>query len=189
MHRFVWDLHYAPPDALRHEYPISAIYRDTPRHPLGPAVLPGQYTVKLTADGKTYTQPLLVKMDPRVKTPPAGLLQQFMLATRLTGMLHRDFQALQELRELRSKLAPLSPELEKQISELEGSSRRPPGDEDEDEDAGGLTKLNNDLNTTLGVIEGADATPTTQAVATVSELDRRLQSLLSKVRELKAKVK
>ncbi len=189
MHRFVWDLHYPPPDALRHEYPISAIYRDTPRHPLGPAVLPGQYTVKLTAGGKTYTQPLLVKMDPRVKTPPAGLLQGFTLATRLTGLLHQDFQALQELRELRSKLAPLSPELEKQIAELEGSSRRPPGDEDEDEDAGGLTKLNNDLNTTLGVIEGADATPTTQAVATVGELDRQLQSLLSKLRELKTKVK
>jgi photosystem II stability/assembly factor-like uncharacterized protein len=189
MHRFVWDLRYPPPDALRHEYPISAIYRDTPRHPLGPAVLPGQYTVKLTAGGKTYTQPLLVKMDPRVKTPPAGLLQGLTLATRLTGLLHQDFQALQELRELRSKLAPLSPELEKQIAELEGSSRRPPGDEDEDEDAGGLTKLNNDLNTTLGVIEGADATPTTQAVATVGELDRRLQALLSKLRELKTKVK
>jgi len=35
MHRFVWNLHYAPPDALEHEFPISAIYRDTPRYPLG----------------------------------------------------------------------------------------------------------------------------------------------------------
>jgi hypothetical protein len=189
MHRFVWDLHYPPPDALRHEYPISAIYRDTPRHPLGPAVMPGQYTIKLTVDGMSYTQPLTVKMDPRVKTPPAGLLQQFTLATKVTTMMHQDFEALQEIRELRSKLGQQNPDLEKQAAALEGSSRRPPGDEDEDEDAGGLTKLNNDLNTVLGVIEGADATPTTQAAATVGELERRLESLLAKSRELKAKVK
>jgi hypothetical protein len=41
----------------------------------------------------------------------------------------------------------------------------------------------------LGVLEGADATPTTQAVATVGELERRLQTSLTKVRDLKAKVK
>src|SRR5438094_7332428 len=43
MHRFVWDLHYSAPESVKHEYPISAIYRDTPRSPLG-AVLPGSYT-------------------------------------------------------------------------------------------------------------------------------------------------
>ncbi|HVS74271.1 MAG TPA: hypothetical protein VHE23_02505, partial [Candidatus Acidoferrales bacterium] len=52
MHRFVWDLHYAPPDALEYEFPISAIYRDTPKYPLGAWALPGQYTVKLTVGGK-----------------------------------------------------------------------------------------------------------------------------------------
>ena len=103
-------------------------------------------------------------------------------------MMHQDFQALQEIRELRPKLAQ-NPQLEKEAAALEGGSRRPPGDEDEDEDAGGLTKLNNDLNTVLGVLEGADATPTTQAVATVGELERRLQTLLAKSRELKTKVK
>jgi hypothetical protein len=34
---------------------------------------PGSYTVRLTAEGKTYTQPLNVRLDPRVKTPTAGL--------------------------------------------------------------------------------------------------------------------
>src|SRR5204863_197933 len=42
MHRFVWDLHYPPPAALRHEYPIAAVYHDTPREPRGPWVLPGR---------------------------------------------------------------------------------------------------------------------------------------------------
>jgi len=189
MHRFVWDLHYPPPDALRHEYPISAIYRDTPRYPLGPAVMPGQYTIKLTVEGRSYAQILTVKMDPRVKTPPAGLAQQFTQAARVTAMMHQDYHALQEIRELRSKVGQQSPELEKQAAALEGSSRRPLGDEDEDEDAGGLTRLNNDLNTVLGVLEGADATPTTQAISTVGELERRLRTLLTRVGELKAKVK
>ncbi len=38
MHRFVWDLRYAPPKSLQHEYPISAIYRNTPEEPRGALV-------------------------------------------------------------------------------------------------------------------------------------------------------
>ncbi|HEV2104430.1 MAG TPA: glycoside hydrolase, partial [Candidatus Eisenbacteria bacterium] len=34
-HRFVWDLRYAPPAALRHDYPIAAVFHDTPREPRG----------------------------------------------------------------------------------------------------------------------------------------------------------
>jgi hypothetical protein len=45
--------------------------------------LPGRYTVKLTVNGKTYSQPLTVKMDPRVKTPLADLQKQFDLATKI----------------------------------------------------------------------------------------------------------
>jgi hypothetical protein len=66
MHRWVWDLHYPAPDSSRHEYPISAIPGDTPRYPLGPTALPGAYTARLTANGKSYTAPFTVKMDPRV---------------------------------------------------------------------------------------------------------------------------
>jgi len=60
MHRWVWDLRGAPPAVLRHSYPISAIYHDTPRDPRGVLVLPGTYTARLTVDGRTYTQPLIV---------------------------------------------------------------------------------------------------------------------------------
>jgi hypothetical protein len=51
--------------------------------------LPGAYTVKLTVDGKSFTQPLTLKMDPRVKTPPAGLKQQFDLAMKVVEMRSR----------------------------------------------------------------------------------------------------
>jgi hypothetical protein len=65
MHRFVWDLHGPVNQGEgKDEPPISAIYRDTPIGQ-GEWMPPGSYTVKLTVDGNAYTQPLLVKADPR----------------------------------------------------------------------------------------------------------------------------
>src|SRR2546428_12559190 len=82
MHRFVWDLRGPPPAATQHGYPIAAVYRDTPREPRGPIVVPGRYTVRLTVDGRIHAETLSVRMDPRVTTPPAGLVQQHRLATQ-----------------------------------------------------------------------------------------------------------
>src|SRR5262249_11473422 len=65
-----------PPAAGRGGLPIAAVPHRTAPAPATPSVAPGVYTVRLTADGKSYTQPLTVKMDPRVKTPAAGLQQQ-----------------------------------------------------------------------------------------------------------------
>jgi photosystem II stability/assembly factor-like uncharacterized protein len=67
MHRFIWDLHGAPAQGGGRRGggpPISAIYHDTPVGQ-GEWMPPGGYTVKLTAGGRTYTQPLVVKPDPR----------------------------------------------------------------------------------------------------------------------------
>jgi photosystem II stability/assembly factor-like uncharacterized protein len=67
MHRFVWDLHGAPQgggSGRGGQPPISAIIHDTPWGQ-GEWMPPGAYTVKLTVDGRTYTQPLMVKPDPR----------------------------------------------------------------------------------------------------------------------------
>ena len=128
LHRFIWDLHAAPPASLSHEYPISAIYRDTPREPLGPAVLPGVYTVKLTAGGLTLSEPLTVKMDPRVKTPLTGLTQQFQLATKVCTLLQESSDALkQEAGDpaLRAKLTALNSQLAQLLAVLEGGDNTP----------------------------------------------------------------
>jgi len=108
MHRFVWDLTYPAPEVLTRDYPISAIYHDTPLYPLGATVLPGQYKVALTVGGKSYTQPLDVKMDPRVKTSPEDLRRQFELDRKIAGALHQDYEALQQVRSLRAQLKALS---------------------------------------------------------------------------------
>ena len=76
MHRFMWDVHYQPlgggggggrggGGAL----PIQAIPGNSAAPPSTPWANPGTYTVKLTVNGKSYTQPITVKQDPRVKTP------------------------------------------------------------------------------------------------------------------------
>ncbi len=63
-HRVSWDLHYPPPKTDRFEYPIAAVAGGTTLEPKGPWVLPGTYSVRLTVDGATTTQQLVVVMDP-----------------------------------------------------------------------------------------------------------------------------
>jgi photosystem II stability/assembly factor-like uncharacterized protein len=61
MHRWIWDLRPTPPPR-----PAGGGGGGGGRGG-APAVLPGTYTVKLSVGGKSYTHPLLVKMDPRTK--------------------------------------------------------------------------------------------------------------------------
>ncbi|MBI3406818.1 MAG: glycoside hydrolase [Planctomycetes bacterium] len=67
MHRWAWDLHYPLSKEGKRSFPISAIYKDTPSEPMGPMAAPGEYTVRLSVNGRTSTQPLTLKADPRVK--------------------------------------------------------------------------------------------------------------------------
>jgi photosystem II stability/assembly factor-like uncharacterized protein len=60
MHRWIWDLRPTPP-------PRPAGGGGFGGRGAIPMVLPGIYTVKLSVGGKNYTQPLVVKMDPRTK--------------------------------------------------------------------------------------------------------------------------
>ena len=108
MHRWVWDLHYPAPASTRHDYPIAAIPHDTPRFPLGPTVLPGSYTVRLTVDGKTSSAPLTVRMDPRIKTSAGGLQKKFQVETRLTAMMTESAQALLQGGSIRAQLDKVS---------------------------------------------------------------------------------
>jgi hypothetical protein len=84
MHRFMWDVHYQPlpgGGGGRGGLPIAAIPFNTAPAPATPWVPPGQYTVKLTVNGKTLSQPLTVTQDPRVKTPALAMQQVYTLST------------------------------------------------------------------------------------------------------------
>jgi photosystem II stability/assembly factor-like uncharacterized protein len=198
MHRFVWDVHYPPPSALNHEFPISAIVHNTPQLPLGAWAMPGKYTVKLTVDGKTYTQPLTLRMDPRIQTSEADLRKKFEMEAGIVEGMNESFEALQQVRTLRPQLAdragkakgPLADSLsalDKQAAALEGAAQGaffgvpPSGKQTEN-----LSSLNQHFGQLLNVVDSADAAPTTQASAVYLEMEGALGNLLAewkKVRE------
>ena len=105
MHRFVWDLHYTPPAVDSVRYPIAAIPGDTPRTPLGPWVLPGEYVAQLDVNGQVLRQRFRVKMDPRVTTPADDLQRQFTWSMQLYAEMNRSAEALREIGALRAQLA------------------------------------------------------------------------------------
>jgi photosystem II stability/assembly factor-like uncharacterized protein len=94
MHRFVWDLKYPLPKGVR-----SSFYG-----PSGVLAVPGDYIVKLTANGKSTAQPLTVKLDPRVKTSQEALVRQFELASKIATRLGEVATALQQVGDLRKQI-------------------------------------------------------------------------------------
>jgi len=117
MHRWVWDLHYPSPRSTRTDYPIAAIPNDTPRSPQGPMAAPGQYSVRLSVNGHTFTEPLTVKMDPRVKASQEGLTLEFQKQKLLAGLMTQNTEAITVARSLRE-----------QIQKLTGKGAAAPGD-------------------------------------------------------------
>jgi photosystem II stability/assembly factor-like uncharacterized protein len=107
MHRWVWDVRATTPTATRYEYPISAVPHRTPRTPQGPLVLPGTYTVRLTAGGKVLTALLVVKMDPRVKATPTELMALHTAETKLAALTSLSAEAALEAHSLREQIAKL----------------------------------------------------------------------------------
>ena len=108
MHRWVWDLRYEIPTAVHYDYPISAVPHETPLEPRGPLALPGVYKVRLTADGKTLTASLNVKMDPRVDASRNDLEQLFTMEQRLAGMVTSSAEASLEAHSVREQIEQLT---------------------------------------------------------------------------------
>ncbi|HEV3436798.1 MAG TPA: hypothetical protein VG122_05525, partial [Gemmata sp.] len=188
-HRFVWDLHYSPPEGAPGNYPISAVYGDTPAAPSGPAVMPGTYTVRLTVGGKAFEQPLVIKMDPRVTTTAEGLEQRYALSMQcydgikeIQITLSRIRAVRKQLDNVRAKAGELSTMIdavETKITAIEGSGmggRRGALQQREMS----LGRAAGELSRLLGILQGADATPTTQALAAVTTARKELNDLLSR---------
>ena len=78
MHRVSWDLRYQPlatgaAEDAGDDYATGAVPHRTLPSAGAPWAPPGAYTIRLTANGASYTQPLTLRLDPRVRTPAAGL--------------------------------------------------------------------------------------------------------------------
>jgi photosystem II stability/assembly factor-like uncharacterized protein len=193
MHRFVWALHYPAPASSRHDYPISAVPHDTPRLPLGPTALPGNYTVRLTVDGKTSTAPLTVKMDPRVKTPTAGLQKKFQAETRMASVMTESAQALLQGGSIRTQLEKLNAQensqtkdalesLQKKLTALVGAAGgffAPPSQEVT------LGRVNGQASTLYIQVWQVDAEPTSSQVEAIAATEHDSADVMKRWTEFK----
>ncbi len=78
--------------------------------PTTPWVNPGPYTVKLTVNGKTHSQPIVVKQDPRVKTPALAMQQVYTLSKAAYYGAVDAQQAAREAQSVRDQIAELRPQ-------------------------------------------------------------------------------
>jgi hypothetical protein len=194
MHRWIWDLRYAAPISTQHEYPIAAVPHDTPRYPLGPLALPGQYTVRLTVNGRNYASPLTIKMDPRVKTSPADLQKKLALELQLTSTMAQSSQAVSQARSIREQLGKVAKSaneplgdsveaLDQNISAILG------GRPDSAVPASQKPALGAADTTVVALykeVEKADAAPTTAQVEAFTKTESELEAAIKRWEGVKA---
>jgi hypothetical protein len=121
MHRFTWDMHYdVTPGAGGGGRGGGgggvAVPHRTYTGVNSPWVAPGDYVVRLTANGQTATMPIAVKMDPRVKITPE-VQQIFTLTTQMENSARTALAAYQEARGMMEK-AKSNPALLKKLEEI-----------------------------------------------------------------------
>jgi hypothetical protein len=182
-------MHYTPVPHVEPEFPISATYRNTPPAATSPWAAPGHYTVTLTVGDKTFSQPLTVTMDSRLKTSAAELQEQFDLSWKLY--------------QLRLKLAPIGKkfdEIGEQLTKLRAhAAERPDITQKLEAFAQALTKFGPPhprpgappslfvLESTTHLfneIEVADAAPTVAVKAAVADLETKIEPTTEAWRKL-----
>lgn len=162
MHRFIWDLQFAPGDVSLSE---SFDEEGTPR-PLGPLVLPGRYAVSLRADGRELIQPLEVVMDPRSGATAAELAQRFLWAKRA----HDDWTRAEQTQ---TELA---------AAQKQNANLHPP-----DELIAGLHAAAEGLSAAFAAMESAERTPPSQAIALYQQSSNALKARLAEWSAWKAR--
>ena len=186
MHRFVWDLRYAMPKGVRRSF----------WGPAGPLAAPGNYTVKLTTKGKSSTQPLTIRLDPRVKTPQDALTRQFGLASKLAARLGEVSMGVQQIGDLRkqidvrkkdasgnSELLTALQELEKKVEE----AVEPDSDADfglfgqalPNKEHETLPQVEGALTRLLVIVDSSELGPTTDAATASARWEEAAQETLA----------
>ncbi len=168
-HRYTFDLRHAAPRVPSAQYSMAAVIGDTPREPGGSWIPAGRYVVTLRVGEQPTSQPLEVRLDPRVKTPAAGLARMYQLSRQLDSGIARAAEVLDAIRPLRAKVVgardkatgPLADSLrtfEDRLGRLAtaGATSAP-----------SLARIRSELAQLFALVEEADAAPTT-AVTTAS---------------------
>jgi photosystem II stability/assembly factor-like uncharacterized protein len=97
LNRASWNLEY--PGAVT--FPNMILWGATTN---GPMALPGTYQVRLTVDGKSQTQPLVIRKHPLRNTPDADMQQQFALALQIRDKVSEANTAVIQIRKIKDEM-------------------------------------------------------------------------------------
>jgi len=176
---FQWDQHYA--NAVT--FPGMILWGASTQ---GPDAPPGTYTVRLTADGKTVSQPLTVVRNPLHDATDADLQKQFALAIQIRDKVNEANNAVIEIRDLKSQvadrlskspdaaLAGAGSKLTADLSAVEGEIYQVKNQAGEDP-LNFPIKVNNRLASLLGVVTSADGAPIGSAPGIFTDLKAELK--------------
>jgi photosystem II stability/assembly factor-like uncharacterized protein len=188
LNRFVWDLRYEGATKV-------------PKAPLwggntdGPKALPGTYQVRLTVLGKSYTAPLEIKADPRLKMGQEDLTQQFDLLLKIRDKVTETDDAIIQIRDLRGQINAINTRLKNdpRAKVIADAGKTVDTKMTVVEEALVQTKaksgqdvlnfpvrLNNDLVALGGVVGSADSTPTRQSYEVFEMLSKAVDEQLAK---------
>ncbi len=188
MHRFIWDLHYAPP-------PPADPDAEEKEGVLAP---PGFYSLELTANGRSYRQGLVVKADPRVKISRSALTREFLLARKVEQACVLATAAIAEATKLLKTLEPrlkqqsalhseisllMSKVLDLSDVRLHPDSRNFQGVAPRRADS--LRPLSQNLENLEHAVDGADADPSADARASYKRLTHLLDATLKEWQHVK----
>ena len=192
LNRFVWDTRHA--DAVR--FPGMILWAGNTS---GPKVAPGTYQVKLTVEGKTLTQNLEIKPDPRVTTTPADYAKQLELSLKIRDKLTETHNAIIQIREVRRQVEDLlkrvagqpnfkvindaGTALNKNLTTIEETLYQTKNQSNQDP-LNYPIRLNNKLAALGGVVASAEAAPTAQSYAVYDELVVQIDAELQKLAQL-----
>ncbi len=193
MHRVEWDLHYQPVGDKENEESeaTGAVPGRTYPAASAPWAPPGKYRVRLIVNGKSYEQPLTLRLDPRVRTPAAGLAKLASLSTEMYKGAVAAHEAYEEARSLSESLAErgggaamaLKARLDSLAPEPDDDARPrfrrgPTGP------ATTLDALSDAMLAAAMSMQGADVTPTSMQVAECTAARAQFTALMKKWREL-----
>jgi photosystem II stability/assembly factor-like uncharacterized protein len=208
MHRFSWDMHYDPIGAAgggRGGGGTAVPHRTYPSVN-SPWAAPGAYSVRLTVDGRSLTQPISVKMDPRVKITPE-VQQIFTLTTQMENHARSAAGAYQEARALLDKLKarPQSAANDALIKQVEAIAPAQPAEDASGGGRGGrggggfgapagspappnLANAGAQMIAAVMPMQASEMPPTAPQLQACSRQEAAYTSLMAKWAALKAKV-
>ena len=180
-HRFLWDMHYQRLN-LPPSYPIAAVYGQTNPEPNSPWVMPGIYTARLTADGKSYSQSFSVIMDPRVELPRYVLDEQFELSMLCYDDEKQALDILHEIDSLQKQVNNILPKTNGELHfALYSFSKKLSGFYNSDDNTmPGFHNLFGRLAWLQDIVQGADMQPTLQCGNAVTKAKQDFSLLMQR---------